>query len=200
LPFSGASSAGADDLVPLVIHPLFDAAGHRFVTDEALVDVWRRIVAENKVEMVFYSGGVNTPAEFFEFILQPRLLVSLVVDEATGRPRALGWLTNAGEGSAFAHYCVLGPFQRSVGRAMLAHWCGLKDAGGAPMLDILLGITPEVHTAALRLARIMGFSTIGTIPRYCRCPYAGGRCGGVLSCFENPHGPSSSESDPDRAG
>lgn len=186
--------------MPLVIHPLFDAAGRRRITDDTLVDVWRRIVAEDKVEMVFYSGGVNTPAEFLEFILQPQLLVSLVVDAATGQPRALGWLTNAGEGSAFAHYCVLGPFHRSVGRAMLAHWCGLKDAAGAPMFEILLGITPEVHTAALRLTRIMGFSTIGTIPRYCRCPHAGGRCGGVLSCFESPLGTSSSASSPNRVG
>jgi hypothetical protein len=172
--------------MPLVALSLFDAAGRRVVTDDVLMDVWRRIVAEDKVELVFYSGGVNTPTEFLDFILQPRLLVSLVVDAATERPRALGWLTNAGEGSAFAHYCVIGPFQRSVGRAMLANWCELKDATGAPMFEILLGITPEVHTAALRLARIMGFSTVGTIPRYCRCPYAGGRCGGVLSCLESP--------------
>lgn len=169
----------------LAIHPLVDAAGRRCVNDDVLLEVWRQIVAEDKVELVFYSGGINTPAEFLEFILGPDLIVSLVVEAATSRPRAVGWLTNAGEGSAFAHYCVIGPFRRSIGQAMLNHWCGQKDAAGAPKFEVLLGITPEVHTAALRVARIMGFSTVGTIPRYCRCAYAGGRCGGVLTCFEN---------------
>lgn len=170
--------------MPLVALPLFDAAGTRLVTDDVLREVWRRIVAENKVELTFYGGGVNTPSEFLEFILQPRIMASLVVEATTGQPRVLGWLTHAGEGSAFAHYCVVGPFQRSLGRVLLDHWCGLTDTTGQPLFDVLLGITPEVHTAALRVARIMGFSTVGTIPKYCRCLSAGGRCGGVLTCFE----------------
>ncbi len=168
----------------LVARTLFDSAGQRLVADAVLLDVWCRIVEEGKVESVFYSGGINTPSEFLEFILQPRILASLVVDTATDQVRALGWLTHAGEGSAFAHYCVLGPFRRSVGRAMLTHWRGLTSAAGKPLFDMLLGITPEIHTAALRVTRIMGFTTIGTIPRYCRCTYAGGRCGGVLSSLD----------------
>jgi len=177
--------------MPLVARPLFDAAGTRLVGDDMLREVWRRIVMENKVELTFYGGGINTPSEFLEFILQPRIMASLVIEATTGQPRVLGWLTHAGECSAFAHYCVIGPFQRSVGRTLLDHWCGLTDATGQPLFDVLLGITPEVHTAALRVARIMGFSTVGTIPKYCRCLSAGGRCGGVLTCFERRSGPSS---------
>lgn len=168
----------------LVARTLFDSVGQRLVADAVLLDVWCRIVEEGKVESVFYSGGINTPSEFLEFILQSGILASLVVDTATDQVRALGWLTHAGEGSAFAHYCVLGPFRRSVGRAMLTHWRGLTNAAGTPLFDMLLGITPEIHTAALRVTRIMGFTTIGTIPRYCRCTYAGGRCGGVLSSLD----------------
>lgn len=168
----------------LVVSRVFADDGHQRISDEVLHDVWRRIVEEGKVEATFYSGGVNTPAEFLTFLRQRHVMASLAFEHGPDRPRALGWLTHAGEASAFAHFCVLGGFRRSVGEAMLSHWRGLGDATGEPLVDVLLGITPEIHAPALRVARIMGFTTIGTIPRYCRCSYAGVRCGGVLGFLD----------------
>jgi hypothetical protein len=47
-----------------------------------------------------------------------------------------------------------------------------------------MGITPEYHTAALRVIRIMGFTSLETIPDYCVSPDGQGRCGAVISYFE----------------
>ena len=168
----------------VVVHRVFDEDGRQRVSEDMLRDVWRRVVEEGRVETTFYAGGINTPAEFLAFLRQPHVMASLACTRADGRPLALGWLTHAGDHSAFAHFCVIGPFRRSAGKAMLSHWKNLIDATGAPLVDMLLGITPEINTRALRLARIMGFETVGTIPRYCRCAYAGVRCGGVLSCLD----------------
>lgn len=110
---------------------------------------------EQKVELLFYAGGINTPAEFLEFIAAPRLEVSVASDSATGRPLAIAWLTHASDASAFVHYCVLGPPRRDVGKALLRHWCGLRDPDGAPRFDVLLGVTPDFHAAALRVLRII---------------------------------------------
>jgi hypothetical protein len=172
----------------IVVHSLFDGQGRQVVPAETLVEIWRTIVRENKVELLFYAGGINTPAEFLEFITAPRLTVSVVIESNTGHILGLAWLTNASQGSAFVHYCMLGPPRRDVGKALVSHWCGLRDGSGSPLFDVLLGVTPEFHTAALRVVRIMGFTTLGTIPRYCRSPYAGGACGGVISYYECPSG------------
>jgi len=168
----------------VVVHRIFDKDGRQRVSDEVLGDVWRRVVEEGKVETTFYAGGVNTPAEFLAFLRQPHVVASLACARTDGHPLALGWLTHAGDHSAFAHFCVIGPFRRSAGEAMVSHWKDFTDATGAPLVDMLLGITPEINTGALRLARIIGFKTVGTIPRYCHCAYAGVRCGGVLSCLD----------------
>ena len=168
----------------VVVHRVFDEDGRQRVFEDMLRDVWRRVVEEGRVETTFYAGGINTPAEFLAFLRQPHVMASLACTRADGRPLALGWLTHAGDHSAFAHFCVIGPFRRSAGKAMLSHWKNLIDATGAPLVDMLLGITPEINTRALRLARIMGFETVGTIPRYCQCVYAGIRCGGVLGCLD----------------
>ena len=82
------------------------------------------------------------------------------------------------------HYCMLGPPRRSVGKALLDYWCGLRRTDGQPWLHVLLGITPEYHTAALRVIRIMGFTSLGTIPSYCLTQDGQGRCGAVISYFE----------------
>ena len=47
-----------------------------------------------------------------------------------------------------------------------------------------MGITPEYHTAALRVIRIMGFTSLETIPSYCASQDGRGRCGGVISYLE----------------
>jgi len=174
--------------MPFIVWPLRNVAGRQVLSDEVLLDVWRQIVEEDKVDLVFYAGGVCTPREFLEYILQPSLRVSLVIDAVSGLVCVLGWLTPAGDGSAFVHYCNLGRFRRDAGRTLLHHWCEPPEPGGRPVFEVLLGITPEPHAGAIRAARIMGFVPVGTIPRYCRWAAGTLRCGGVLSVFECPPG------------
>lgn len=168
------------------IVPLFNRDGGWSIPDEILVSLWQRIVSENKVEQLFYAGGIHSPADFLRFIKTPGLIVCVVVERATRSPAALGWLTNASGGSAFVHYCVFGAPRRAVGKALLDYWCGFRGPDGKRLFHVLLGITPEIHTAALRVIRIMGFTSIGTIPSYCDCAFAGGRRGAVISYYECP--------------
>jgi hypothetical protein len=166
--------------------PLFERAGGWSIPDAVLVAIWRDIVAENKVEPLFYAGGIDSPADFLRFIKSPALIVCVVVDRIRRHPVALGWLTNASGGSAFVHYCVLGPPRRAIGKALLNYWCQFRGPDGKPLFHVLLGITPETHTMALRVIRIMGFTSIGTIPDYCECAFEGGRRGAVISYYQCP--------------
>jgi hypothetical protein len=151
------------------------------IPDAALIVIWQQIVAEGKVQQLFYAGGISTADQFVAFIRSDHVEAYVVFDPLNRRPVVIAWLTNAGGGSAFAHYCVLGRPIREAGRAVIAYWSDQRDAAGARRFDVLLGITPETNTAALRVLRILGFTAIGTIPRYCNCFYEGGRRGGVIS-------------------
>ena len=164
------------------------------VPDDAFASLWRRMVTESKVEPLFYSGGIGSAADFMDYLKRPDVLSCLVIDTTTRQPAALAWLTNIGQGAAFPHYCVFGRPRRSVGGAILEHWKSLCDPCGAPLIEVLIGVTPETHALALRVMKIMGFTPIGVIPRYCVCAFEGGRRGAVIShhVFER-NGASASE-------
>lgn len=170
------------DIVPLFA----TSAGRWSVPDEPLIAIWQRIVAEGKVEQLFYAGGIDSPRDFLGFIKSSQINACIVLDLETREPCALGWLTNAAGGSAFVHYCVLGPPRRSAGKALLDYWCNFRGPDGQRLFRVLLGITPEIHTAALRVIRIMEFTSIGTIPRYCQIDRGRTCCGAVISYYECP--------------
>jgi len=179
---TSAETAGAVyDVVPL-----FERGGQWSIADTGLIAIWQQIVAEGKVEQLFYAGGIDTPRDFLGFIKSRQVIACVVLDLETRSPAALGWLTNAAGGSAFVHYCVLGRPRRSAGKALLDYWCSFRDPAGKPLFHVLLGITPETHTPALRVITIMGFRSIGMIPRYCEMDRGRTRCGAVISYFECP--------------
>ena len=157
------------------------------VGDDHLAAVWGRLVAEQKVGHLFYSGGISTLDDFLRFVRSPDVAACLVSEEPSGEPVVIAWLTNIGNRSAFAHYGVLGRPRRAAGRAVLDYWRSFRDPSGEPLIDVLLGITPDTHRLALRVLEIMGFTSLGTVPRYCNTVYDGIRTGGVISFLElNP--------------
>lgn len=154
------------------------------VPDEAIASLWRRMVAADKVTQTFYAGGIAGPDEFLRFVKARDIAACIVIDDEARQPAVFAWLTNIENAAAFAHYCVFGRPSRAAGQAVLALWEQMRRPDGQPLLEVLLGITPEIHDAALRVLRILGFTSIGVIPRYCNCVYAGGRCGAVISYRE----------------
>lgn len=169
--------------MPYEILTLRNPKGHLQVSDEVLEAIWGEIQAEGKRDSLFYMGGVHNAADFIRYIKQTELKVFFVVEKQTSKLRAIAWLSNVSRGNAFVHYCVLGLARRSIARALLDYWCSLRRTDGSPWLQVLVGITPEYHTQALRVIQIVGFQTIGTIPNYCLEASGSGRCGAVISHY-----------------
>ncbi|MFM8892005.1 MAG: hypothetical protein ACKOTB_10370 [Planctomycetia bacterium] len=167
------------------------------VGDDLLARVWRRLGDEQKVQQLFYGGGISSPETFLRFMRSPDIAACLVLDEASREPVLIAWLTNIGNRSAFAHYGVLGRPRRAAGLSVLEYWRSFRDPSGEPVIDVLLGITPDTHRLALRVLTIMGFTSLGTVPRYCDTAYDGKRTGGVISFLEL-NGPSGESCDPSR--
>lgn len=110
-----------------------------------------------------------------------QLHACVVVKANSSWVRSLIWLITISDGSAFVHDGVVGRFCRGLGRAAVDYWSGLKRPDGQSALHVLVGVTPEYHAAALRGFRIMGFTSLITIPNYCRGAKGLGRCGAVIS-------------------
>ncbi len=175
--------AMAYEIVPVVQTPSGPS-----VSDDQLRAIWNCLHREGRVEMVFYAGGLTTVDQFLAFMRSPHIMPCIAVDAESRGPLIVGWLTNVHNKAAFAHYFVLGRPRWRAGWAMRDYWMGLREPDGTPLLEVLIAITPETHTQGLRATGIMGFTTIGTIPRYCNCVYAGGRQGGVISHYERRTG------------
>jgi len=163
---------------------ILDDLGCSLVSDELLREIWETMVHQRRVDLVFYSGGVDTVDDFLEFIKSPQRCVSLVVHEESEEILAMGWLTNIESGTPFAHFCAFGKPNRNVGRFLTEHWLNWQDRFGNPKFRLLMAITPENHTIALRMIKIAGFVSAGTVPQMCYCAQTQKYVPGVISYLE----------------
>ncbi|MFM2013783.1 MAG: hypothetical protein RLZZ396_2567 [Planctomycetota bacterium] len=162
--------------------------GELLVDDSWLLSIWKTIVLEDRVDLVFYSGGVDNPETFLEFIKSTQRSVSVVADKDSGQIHAMGWLTNWDSGTPFAHFCALGKPNRRVGRILTDHWLDWRDQHGNYKLRLVMGITPVNHSIALRLLKIAGFTHAGTVPDMCYCSQSGMYVPGVISYLQRDQG------------
>jgi len=163
---------------------ILDEQGRLLVSNELLRSIWERMVYEHRVDLVFYSGGVNTAEDFLEFIQSPQRCVSLVVHEESEEVLAMGWLTNLESGTPFAHFCAFGKPNREVGKYLTDYWLNWRDNSGNYRFRLLMAITPENHKIALRMIRIAGFINAGTIPDLCYSANTQGYVAGVISFLQ----------------
>jgi hypothetical protein len=135
---------------------------------------------------LFYDGGIQRESEWLVFILGKKNLPVIVFDPSRGEPGMIVWVNDIGAGAARIHFCGLEPYRRSYGIAGLGYFDSFKDDFGEPMFRVLVGITPENNTKALKLSRLMGFETVGTIRNLCHLAYESRRVGGVVTFREHP--------------
>lgn len=151
------------------------------IPDAVLREVWDEIKAAGKHRVVWYSGGVETFAEFLAFIRRPGTLPVFVVDTRQPHICFMAWLTELRDRCAKAHFCGVRGIARGMVNAVLEYWDSFTAADGSPLFAVLTGITPETNADALRLVKISGFEVVGTIPNLCNIVDENRRVGGVIS-------------------
>lgn len=163
----------ANTIWPLVVYD----DGSCTIPDEVLIMVYYRLCEEGRYDSLFYDGAVTDVHQWLAFIKSRERLPLLVVNPQKGSIHCIAWLSDYSRGTPFVHFCLLGKHWRGVFPVILEYWKQFN-------FHVLLGITPETNTQALRIVRFAGFREIGTIPKVCPIAKTGQRVGGVLTCYE----------------
>lgn len=164
------------------IYPIVEDDGAWNVRDDILEGVWGTIVEEKKAHQLFYDASVQTVEQFIKFIKSPGNFPLFVLDENQTSIHMLAWLNGLMNGTAQSHFCVLGRYRRGMAEAIVKYWMDLKY-NGDHLIHALIGITPQPLEAAVKLAKIAGYTVLGTIPDFCPMRYEGKRVPGVISYY-----------------
>ena len=167
------------------IFPIVMTKGQLNIPDDVLAGIWRQMVEEEKAQKVFYNGYITSVYDFINFIKNSGVLPILIADNETESFVHIAWISDYGGGHACMHHCSLGKFKRGAGKAILKYYELFQDPeAGGPAFQVLIGITPENNAAAVRVAKLMGFKIVGTVPMLCHDVYADKRIGGVISYYQ----------------
>lgn len=135
--------------------------------DRQLLVIYLKLLKHRLVDKVFIMGEISTPDKFIAMIKNPRNVFNVVINEEN-EYMGLMWLNRWGFNHAFVHHCFFpeawGKHTVEIGKMVLKYWFGMKKDNGEPILDVLMGKTPENNRLAVRFIKKMGFTIIGTVP------------------------------------
>jgi hypothetical protein len=151
------------------------------ISDAYMMEIWKKLESNGKIEELFYEGGMRTPSRFIKFFQDPNRFLTLGVDADSKKVIAFGFLTDFNSGKAYAHFSFINGFEEGVGEMIIDFWRKLTDAEGNKVLDVLIGITPESYSKVVTIINKWGFQVLGIIPLICNMFYKNKKEGGVIS-------------------
>jgi hypothetical protein len=158
--------------------------GEWSIPEDILAYTWSELYEHGKVEKVFWAGGVRSFSEFVKFLRLPENHPLFLVEETGGLPVAICWLNGVEGNHALAHFCVLGPFEVSMGHKVLEYWGSFKNGNGRKVVEVLLGFIPETNIPAIKTVQKIGFKVLGTIPKLCDLPFEHRQVGGTVVYYD----------------
>jgi hypothetical protein len=165
----------------LLVWPyVIDQERHEWsIPEELLIEIWNRLVSEDKIKWVFHDGSIQDGFSFLVFLQTPGVFPLVVMDAEKRQPVHIAWLTDVGRQHAFVHHCSVGKYRRGTWETMTAYWKGL----GA--IKILLGLTPADNKRAVKFVeKICRANIVGAIPGICYVAQANKFVSGVMSYYE----------------
>lgn len=166
----------------MIVYPIVEDNGIWNVSNDVLYATWKAIVAEGKDKLLFYDGSVTSPEGFVRFVKAPGNFPLFVVEEESGNIHMLAWLNGLMNGTAQSHFCSVGKYRRGAAEKIIEYWMSLEHEG-KKIIHALIGITPEPLKAAVKLAKLAGYTVLGTIPNFCNMVYEARRVPGVISYY-----------------
>lgn len=149
----------------IVLVPYVKAEDGYTVTDEAIRNLWRKLVYDKTAKTVFYDGAIFNENQFLDFFKNTSNLplIALVDAEIAG----FAWLNGVGKGFAFGHFAFFketwGKQTKEIGQRILDYWLSLGD--GTPVINTIVGMIPQFNSRAINYVIALGFKEIGEIPK-----------------------------------
>jgi len=153
--------------------------GSYSIPDILLNTVYLDLLKEERVDATFYGGCIKEFEDFLSFVKDPTNYFVFVVDAENRSFVCIAWLNGVMNNSAFSHFTSIGrnSYKPQIGKLVLDYW----KATGVP--TVLVGITPETHKLAIRLAVNLGYKTLGVIPNLCYVERDKKSVGGIISYY-----------------
>lgn len=161
----------------LQVYPYTRYEGKWSIHDNVMASIWLQLEHENKTEQLFYDGGIVDIVGWLSLLKDNKVFPLVVADTDKQVPVHIAWLKDIADDFAWMHHTAIGNYRRGAWEAMVDYW---RQSD----LRILLGMTPETNTKALKfVTKICHATIVGTIPELCYMHYLGGKVGGVLSYY-----------------
>jgi hypothetical protein len=161
-----------------VLWPIFMADTGWSVPDELLVKLWQQMVDEGRAASLFYDGRIKDEADWIAWLKDPRNYPVIVMDAREKKISCISWLNNMEMGAAQIHFCMYGHPHPGIGIKSLEYFSRF------PGLRVIVGVTPEEYTTAIRYAKRIGFKEVGRIPNMLHMEYENRRMGAVVTYYE----------------
>lgn len=165
--------------------PYVQIDGEWTIPDRLMEALWQKTAADRLHELTFYDGSIVNAGQFLEYMKSDKTLPVIALDH--DGPHGFAWLTEIGGVRAFGHFCMMrdswGESAKMIADQIINYWWSLAGEKG-PILQLIMGLTPEWNKPAVRFIKKLGFTVVGTIPRICNGK--DGLAPGVLSYIERP--------------
>ena len=159
--------------------PYVQENGAWSIPDNVMESIFVEMQKHGLEKIVFYSGGVDTPEKFAQFMKAPGIVAHTIWGD-TGI-ELMAWLTHFGANYAYGHFCTFpsawGKRTKKLANETFRYWFGWEP-GGAPLLDVILGQTPANNRLAVKYIKNIGMKILGTVPL---CAVGDDKAGLVLS-------------------
>lgn len=169
------------------IIPFVKSADGWNLSDIQLLGIYFKMLKHRLVNRVFIQGEADTPEKFIEVMKNSRNAVNIVVND-DGECLVLSWLNKWGFNNAFVHHCffpeVWGEKSVEIGKMVLKYWFDMKKENGEPILDVIMGKTPENNRLAVKFIQRMGFTIVGTVPKICYDVKSKKKIGAIFSYIQ----------------
>jgi len=166
-------------LIPYVV-----LDGQMTVSDEQVKAVYRQLVDDGTINVVFYDEVMKSEDDFLTFMKNKDNIVVFPVRDK--KLMGVAWLNNLTKNQAFAHFALfkeaaLKKYTEEIGKEILDYWMNMPGNDG-PLLDVLMGLIPEFNQKALYYIERLGFKRVGRIPKIVL--RKGGKEAAILSYYE----------------
>ena len=136
----------------------YDGVGN--IPDAMFHWFWDQMVEQGLAETVFYSGHVRDSYQF-ALLIKTQTVPTIFIDDDTQRPVCMVWLSDAVDGRALGHFCILKEgrkYKLEMSAEILRYWIEVLG------VNTILGVVPSFNKPAVKFMGEMGFVILGEIP------------------------------------
>lgn len=136
------------------------------IPDSVMVKIYEKIVDQKLNRWVFFDGKVRSSIDWLSLCKNSGNVLQITWNDDI--PVVVSWLNSFGKNHAHAHFCcfkeIWGKHTVEFARNIIKYWFSFNDHKNEPLLDTIIGQTPENNKMASKFLYNIGMQVLGVIP------------------------------------